>query len=103
MAPFDAGFIQDQNLQAQVGKALGETVVKPRSLALETAEFGRFSLIDNAHLCLPTGAASNEELEAAPALRTGSYMEFLLHRLDRNGTLTSIVFIAAYAVLMHAV
>jgi hypothetical protein len=101
MAPFDASFIHDEALNVPVARAL-PTAQSATQASLE-AEFGRFSLSSDATFQMPISYAELEEVLTAPAMRTTSYTEYLLQRLDRNGTLTSIVFIGALvALMMHS-
>ncbi len=96
MAPFDASFIKDEALNAEVSGAI--------SANFSTSEFdlGRFSLSSDAVLRKPISYAELEEVLTAPAMRTTSYTEYLLQRLDRHGALTALLFIGVYAAVMSA-
>jgi hypothetical protein len=96
MAPFDASYIKDEALNAEV----------IRSFAMpsqaDDANYGRYSLSADAVFKSPISYAELEEVMTAPAMRTESYAEYLLQRLDRHGALTAVLFIGAYAAVMSA-
>ena len=96
MAPFDASFIKDEALHAEVARSFST----PQSM--DKIDFGRFSLSNDAAFQMPVSYAELEEVMTAPAMRTTSYTEHLLQRLDRHGVLTSILFIGAYVAVMSA-
>ena len=79
MAPFDASFIEDDALNAAVADALAAP-----KYSVEF-EMGRFSLSNSATLQSPISYAELDEVLTAPSLRTTSYTEYLLQRLDRHG------------------
>ncbi len=96
MAPFDASFIQDEALNAEVSRSFVAPMPK------NDIDLGRFSLSSDAVLQLPISFAELEEVLTAPAMRTESYMEHLLQTLDRHGVLTAVLFIGAYAAVISA-
>ncbi len=104
MAPFDASFIQDEALNVTIARELAIPQSKVSLPAIkEEFESGRFSLSSDAALHMPISYKELEEVLTAPAMRTESYTEYLLQRLDRNGTLTSLVFIAGLIAVIQAV
>jgi hypothetical protein len=115
MAPFDLNYTSDELLR---GATLPERLVfHPRETAARTetkaflppaqitpaptdaAPTRAYLLIDGASpLHTRTQAIGHT---VAPGMSTQSYIEYLLQTLDKNSLLTSIVFIACYAGLLH--
>ena len=96
MAPFDAGFIQDEALQAQVGQVL----INQNSRTISAAPVhNRFDVMAYG---INADAVELEEMLTAPAMRKLPTFEAMLQRLDANGALTTLVVVGVYLVLMHA-
>ncbi|MDR3524841.1 MAG: hypothetical protein P4L66_12150 [Acetobacteraceae bacterium] len=96
MAPFDAGFIQDETLQAQIGQQL--IGLDQGKLAVASAH-NRF---DAMAYGMQADAAELDEMLTAPAMRKLPTFEAILQNLDAHGTLTTLVFVGVYLLLMHA-
>jgi len=96
MAPFDAGFIQDDTLQAQIGQQL--TGLSQGKIAVATTH-NRF---DAMAYGVQADTAELEEIMTAPAMRKLPTFEAILQNLDAHGTLTTLVFVGVYLLLMHA-
>ena len=95
MAPFDAGFIQDEALQI----AVRDSVSPVQGTTQITADYDRFGL---GMIGMTIEAPDLEELLTAPALRSERTIESFLQRLDANGALTSLFFVGAYLALISA-
>jgi hypothetical protein len=115
MAPFDLNYTSDELLR---GATLPERLVfHPRETAARTetkvflpapqltpapaeaAPTRAYLLVDGTSP-LHTKAQTFGHT-VAPGMSTQSYIEYLLQTLDKNSLLTSIVFIACYAGLLH--
>ncbi len=119
MAPFDFNYVEDDlstglsgptavavTLQPAMPPAVLPTVLNGSFVAATAdADATDCPLSRRAYpLAENTGLGSSifEAEDYAGSLRTDSYAEYLLQVLDKNATMTSIVFILAYAGILHS-
>ena len=92
MAPFDAGYIQDDSFLAALGRDVSALFRAP----VDAADF------DVSLVGLPMDRTELEEALTAPALRKQAGVEGFLQSIDANGALTGLVFIGVYLALISA-
>ena len=92
MAPFDAGYIENDSFIAGLSRDVSALLRTPRYDA-------------SCDVSLPDAAAEVVDLEEAliaPALRKQTGIEGFLQSIDANGALTGLVFIGVYLALISA-
>ena len=92
MAPFDAGYIQDDSFMAALGRDVSALLRTP----VDAPDFDASmtgTLAEQTEL---------EEAMIAPALRKQTGVEGFLQVIDANGALTGMVFIGVYLALISA-
>jgi hypothetical protein len=92
MAPFDAGYIQDDSFIAALGRDVSALLrTSANDVDSDVSQDGQSA--EQAEL---------EEALIAPALRKQTGIEGFLQSIDANGALTGLVFIGAYLALITA-